>query len=59
MSEKKESSLAAAWHCNTDANLFLLDHLTEKSLANRYSPRTARGTDLLDTAVTNGHIEVL
>lgn len=40
MPEKRESSLAAAWHRNTDANLFLLDHLTEKSLANRYSPRT-------------------
>ncbi len=40
MPEKKESTLAAAWHRNTDANLFLLDHLTEKSMANRYSPRT-------------------
>lgn len=36
----KESSLATAWQRNTDANLFLLDHLTEKSLENRYSPRT-------------------
>ncbi len=36
----KESSLATAWQRNTDANLFLLDHLTEKSLEHRYSPRT-------------------
>jgi len=37
---EKESALGAAWQRNTDANLFLLDHLNEKSLANRYSPRT-------------------
>jgi len=37
---EKEPALAAAWQRNTDANLFLLDHLTEKSMANRYSPRT-------------------
>jgi uncharacterized damage-inducible protein DinB len=36
----RESSLATAWQRNTDANLYLLDHLQEKSLANRYSPRT-------------------
>ncbi len=32
--------MAAAWQRNTDANLYLLDHLQEKSLAHRYSPRT-------------------
>ena len=35
-----KTPLVEAWQKNNDANLFLLKHLSEKSLANRYSEKT-------------------